>query len=277
MSKKANFIKLSDSILNQIDYEDNYEFLILLNICKHLNAIYTAWGEKSFSTTPSVLLDQVAEQTEITKKIQQAILNSLQNLVNKKIIEIKGEKITWTSKIRIDGKSLINKMNNARPSETTFVTIEDLRFLMSQPFKKQNDLVKTYLYISTRINIANVQSLVEHQGEFTLYDFEQNDNFNFTFVSDTIDYMRCRKNYRIECDYNWIGKKQLSYTIKELCDMGMIKCITRTVANGSNKGLVTKRNFYYLPCIEDWKMEKVIDRYVARKNWIEINKHTPQS
>lgn len=277
MSKKSNFIKITDSMLNQIDYDDNYEIIMLLNICKHLNANYLAWGEKSFFTSPTILLSEIAEQEEPSRKIQQTIINSLQSLIDKNIVEVEGERLTWTSKIKIIGDGLVNRMNNAKPSVTTFITMEELKLLMAQPIKEQSDLIKAYLYLLSRMNISNIQSLVEHEGEFTLYDFEQNDNFNFTFVSDTIDYMRCRKNYRIECDNNWIGKKQLSDTLKTLSDIGMIKCVTRSIANGCNKGLITKRNFYYLPCIEDWKMDKVIDRYVSRRNWTETNKHAPQS
>lgn len=272
MTKKTNFIKISDSLLEEIDYTDKYEIIVLLNICKHLNAINLAWGEKMFSTSPSVLMDVISPQQELTRKLQQSVINSLKSLAKKNIIKIDDDKISWNSKVTIKGDRLIKRLNTSKTSSTTFITLQELQTLMNQPFKKQNDLIKTYLYVISRINMSNVVALTEYQGEFTPYDFEQNEDFHFTFVNDTVDYIRGRKNYRVECeDYNWIGKKQLCDALKELCDLGMLKCITCSFANGQNKGLVTKRNFYYLPCIEEWKMQKVINRYVTRKNWVIIN------
>lgn len=277
MSKKSNFIKISDSLLEKINYEDSYELIWILNILKIGKAYYTTWGDTKFLTTPAILINAIKNVEVPSRKVQQTLLNSLEQLNEKELISVKQDKLTWQSTIEIDFNKLIKVSHFARNGEWFGIFVEELNILFGQPFKEIDNLAKAYFYLVSRFNMSNIESLVEHKGEITLYDFEQNDNFNFTFVSDTIDYMRCRKNHRIECENNWIGKKQLSDTLKTLSDIGLIKCTTRSIANGSNKGLITKRNFYYLPCIEEWKMEKVIDRYVARKNWIETNKHTPQS
>lgn len=277
MSKKSNFIKISDSLLENINYEDGYELIWILNILKVGKAYYTTWGDTKFLTTPATLINAIKIVEIPTRKIQQSLLTALEQLNEKGIISIEQDKLTWQSSIEIDFAKLIKVSHLAKNGEWFAIFMDELNILFSQPLKEIDNLAKAYFYIVSRLNMPNVDSLVEHEGEFTLYDFDQNDNFNFTFVSDTIDYMRCRKNYRIECDNNWIGKKQLSDTLKTLSDIGLIKSTTRSIANGCNKGLITKRNFYYLPIIEDWKMNKVIDRYVSRRNWTETNKNAPQS
>lgn len=277
MSKKMKYITISDSLIKKLDYDDNYEIIWLMNILKECNSYFLAWGQTSIITTPSILLDSIVEREEPTRKLQASLLNSLESLDNKGVIGVIGEKLTWHSRIKINCSATLDLIKKSKTIEKNGIKLEELEKLFGYSVKEIGNLTKAYLYLLSRLNLNTVDSLVEHKGEITLYDFDQNDNFNFTFVSDTIDYMRCRKNHRIECENKWIGKKQLSDTLKTLSDIGVIKYTTRSIANGSNKGLITKRNFYYLPCIEEWKMEKVIDRYVARKNWIETNKHTPQS
>ena len=47
-----NYIKVSDEVLNLINYENAYEILLVLNILKLAKPHKMIWGETSFLTTP---------------------------------------------------------------------------------------------------------------------------------------------------------------------------------------------------------------------------------
>lgn len=271
-----NYIKVSDEVLNLINYENAYEILLVLNILKLAKPHKMIWGETSFLTTPSIIVNGIAKQEEPSRKMQTSILNSLFSLKDKGLINFETEKLNWTARLNIDCSHLLELTDNAPIGTWVTISLDELKVLCNQPMKGQATLIKSYLYVLSRLNTLLVQELIEHEGEFTLYDFEQNDNFNFTYMCDTLEFMRVRKNYRIECDA-WISKNHLSDTLGALCDIGLLKREQRTMPNGSNKALLTKRIFYYLPIIEEWKMKQVIDRYITRRNWTQVNDNASES
>ena len=64
-----NYIKVSDEVLNLINYENAYEILLVLNILKLAKPRKMIWGEASALTTPSIIVNGIAKQEETSRKM----------------------------------------------------------------------------------------------------------------------------------------------------------------------------------------------------------------
>lgn len=255
-------VKVSNQLLNKMDWKENLsEVYIFTLLCANYN-LFSAIGLCENEMTIS--LDRLLTNFEIKvdKKAKEDFIVALRGLIEKGIIEIDKDKVSYASEFTITDLSVFNPDTNF-----TMVDIEDLVKMTkgTRPQAKQN--VAVYLNIVSRTNNKLFHTTYENLiGGYTNAEYYGEDNMliglddsqiNFLLKATTWENLENLCITRVitdKCQMSWINRKTLSITINRLEELGLIAC------RSTNLGKFHNSLVYFNPT-----HEKLIEKLYERK------------
>lgn len=255
-------VKVSNQLLNKMDWKENLsEVYIFTLLCANYN-LFSSIGLCQNEMTIS--LDRLLTNFEIKvdKKAKEDFIVALRGLIEKGIIEIDKDKISYTSEFTITDLSVFNPESNF-----TMIDIEGLVQMTkgTRPQAKQN--VAVYLNIVSRTNnklfhmtyenLIGTYTNTEYYGEDNMLTGLNKSQVNFLLKATTWENLENLCETRVigdECRVSWINRKTLSITIKRLEDLGVLACRT------TNLGKFHNSLTYFNPT-----HEKLIEKLYERK------------
>lgn len=234
-------------VLEKVDYKQKDIFAILVLLFRNQQSMIarTNDGKNCFVSSPSGLYGDFLDVTGTTRTQRSNFVNSLQRLVDNKIIEVievNGKKYTnktkiqWNSLLKIDCNNLIHK------SRKPFVMLNtiDIGDIVEQDDLDFNTLLQVYVDVISYINQDDViqADLGKIDLNYEIYGDMSHIHLSCWASIDTL----CTKRYSGDKNNNqWISNKTMIKALNILVEIGLLAKVTPK----SNNGQVFPNHYCY--------------------------------